>query len=352
MNSFYDSLSERLKRAGIMVAVDAEAQELDSPWYIKALLALAGWVAAIFILGFLSMGFNDLLESSVARGLLGLVMIACAFVFLHITKSDFAEHLMLAASLAGQLLVASAIGEVLIRVGAAFWWYLAFMHIVLAAMMPHFVHRVFSAFAATVSVALAMSESGAPYLTGGLAVVGLVVIWLHEFRYPNKLMLMHAIGYGVMLGLLTIQGLMRFELMSKQDDAQVWFQPWMGEVIAGVGIIYLIWHLFQRAKQTVSPSNQSGAYASAILLCLASFQAYGLTQGLVILILGFAISNRVLLGLGIVSLLFSISSYYYLLDITLLAKAQTLLVLGLLLLASRELMNRLLSAPAEEHSDA
>ena len=49
-----------------------------------------------------------------------------------------------------------------------------------------------------------------------------------------------------------------------------------------------------------------------------------------------------LLGLGIASLLFYISSYYYLLDATLFAKAQTLLIVGLVLLAVRWLMVRIM----------
>ncbi len=63
-----------------------------------------------------------------------------------------------------------------------------------------------------------------------------------------------------------------------------------------------------------------------------------MTAGMVVMLLGFAGGNRVLLGLGIVSLLFYISSYYYLLDATLLAKAQILLIVGLVLLAVRWLL--------------
>jgi len=54
--------------------------------------------------------------------------------------------------------------------------------------------------------------------------------------------------------------------------------------------------------------------------------------------LGYAGSNRVLQGLGITSLLFYISSYYYLMETTLLAKSQTLLVVGLVLLMIRWLL--------------
>ena len=71
-------------------------------------------------------------------------------------------------------------------------------------------------------------------------------------------------------------------------------------------------------------------------------QAQGLMTGVMIVLLGFAASNRVLLGLGIIALLFFISSYYYLLQNTLLDKSITLLILGVILIIGRSIMTKLL----------
>jgi uncharacterized membrane protein len=54
-----------------------------------------------------------------------------------------------------------------------------------------------------------------------------------------------------------------------------------------------------------------------------------------IVLLGFANANRVLAGLGIASLLVYVSSYYYLLDVTLLAKSAVLAATGAALLGAR-----------------
>jgi uncharacterized membrane protein len=62
----------------------------------------------------------------------------------------------------------------------------------------------------------------------------------------------------------------------------------------------------------------------------------------VIMLLGFSASNRILLGLGIIALLFFVSSYYYLLDSTLLVKATTLLSVGVILLGTRWGLSKLL----------
>ena len=71
-------------------------------------------------------------------------------------------------------------------------------------------------------------------------------------------------------------------------------------------------------------------------------EVQGITVGIVILVLGFSGANRVLLGLGSVSLLFYISSYYYLLDTTLLDKSLSLFIVGLVLLIIRWLMSHIL----------
>ena len=87
------------------------------------------------------------------------------------------------------------------------------------------------------------------------------------------------------------------------------------------------------------------------MLCLVSLEARGITVGLMILLLGFANSNRVLMGLGIIGLLFYISTYYYLLDTTLLNKSLSLLVIGAVLLAWRWSLLRFIPITQEKHHD-
>ena len=57
-----------------------------------------------------------------------------------------------------------------------------------------------------------------------------------------------------------------------------------------------------------------------------------------IVLVVFANGNRLLAGLGIAALLYYVSSYYYLLDATLLAKAGVLAASGVVLLGARWLL--------------
>jgi len=170
-------------------------------------------------------------------------------------------------------------------------------------------------------------------------------LWLNEFRYPQHIRKSRAIGYGLVLALVFLKGSVLFgfetmDLLITRDRPDLGVRPWMGEALAGAVTLYVVWQLLQRRGLAGFDRLAISALLGTLLICAVSVEARGITTGLVVMLLGFAGGNRVLLGLGVVSLLFYISSYYYLLDATLLAKAQTLLIVGLVLLSVRWLILR------------
>ncbi|MFQ3786442.1 DUF4401 domain-containing protein [Halomonas sp. A29] len=334
-------LRERLGRAGITMTEGEGEPTLETPWFVRALQAFSGWLAALFLLGFIGMGAVFVLDSSVAAATLGLVMIAGAFALLRGANGDFVEHLALAGSLAGQLLVAWALGAALESVSAGFWWSLVGLQAVLALVMPSLTHRTFSAFAASLAFYLALTEgASAPSLAGGLVLLALTVLWLNEFRWPAHMRQLQALGYGLLLGLLAIQ-VMGYHgqslLLGRYDygTGLTWLEPWVGDGLATLALLLLIRHVFRRHRYAIAPSARVAAYGAAAVLMLLSLQAHGLSQGAVVVALGFAIANRLVMGFGGLLLLLSISNYYYWLEATLLTKAMTLFALGVVLLAIR-----------------
>ncbi|RCV90070.1 DUF4401 domain-containing protein [Billgrantia montanilacus] len=340
------SLNERLGQAGIVVDEGDVPPVLEAPWFVRALQAFSGWLAALFLLGFIGMGAVFVLDSSAAAASLGLVMIAGAFALLRGSKGDFVEHLALAGSLAGQLLVAWALGAALGSVSAGFWWSLVGLQAVLALVMPSLTHRTFSAFAASLAFYLALTEGvSAPSLAGGLVLLSLTLLWLNEFRWPAHMRQLQALGYGLLLGLLAIQ-VMEYHgqslLLGRYDygTGLVWLEPWVGDGLATLALLLLVHHVFQRHRYAIAPSSRVAAYGAVAVLMLLSLQAHGLSQGALVVALGFAIGNRLIMGLGVMLLLLAITNYYYWLDATLLAKSVTLCLLGVLLLALRWVLRR------------
>ncbi|WP_240618167.1 DUF4401 domain-containing protein [Halomonas heilongjiangensis] len=333
-------LKDQLAQAGISVTQGDGEPALETPWFVRTLQAISGWLAAVFLMGFIALGAAFVIESSVASAALGLAMIAGAYALLRMAPGDFVEHLALAASLAGQLLVAWALGSALGDMTTSFWWGLLGLQAVLALAMPSLTHRTFSAFAASLALYLALAESGVPHVAGGLVLLALTGIWLNEFRWPARLRPVQAWGHGLLLGLLAIQaaGSSGQSLLLGRyypGGGPAWLGPWVGEALGALALLLLLRHVFQRHAQAIAPSVRVAAYGAVAGLMLVSLQAHGLTQGAVVVALGFAIGNRLVMGLGVLSLLFAIGGYYYWLEVTLLTKALTLLALGALLLAIR-----------------
>ncbi|MES9883851.1 MAG: DUF4401 domain-containing protein [Sedimenticola sp.] len=352
MNRQNECIWAVLHQAGLVQEPAPKTTKLESPWYVKVMLAFSGWLAALFLLGFIGRGYQFIIESSFASFITGGVMIAGAYTLLRIPRNDFFEHLALAVSLAGQALVVWAIFDITKANNVMGWTLVALLQAPLAVVMPNFIHRVFSSFFSAIAFSMALTSIGAPYVFSGVVMFLAASIWLNEFRYPQHMRKIRAIGYGLVVALIPPKGPALFGhgiwgLRSTQNQSELWNLPWMGEVAAGAVMLYVVWQLLQRHGQALTGRLAITALLGALVLCAVSMEAQGITVGMVIMLLGFAGGNRVLLGLGVASLLFYISSYYYLLDATLLAKAQTLLLVGLVLLAGRWLMLRMMSGEKE-----
>jgi len=350
MSRHIQEMWDILLKAGVTEGAAPETGKLESPWYVKVLLAFSGWLAALFLLGFLGVGFN--IKSSTVAFIVGGMMIGGAFAILRVPNNEFVEHLALAVSLAGQALVVYAIFNVLHRNEKVAWLLVVLLQVPLAIVIPNFVHRVFSSFIAAFAFNMSLTFWGWPYVVSGVVMLLAASCWLNEFRYPSQIRKLQAIGYGLVLALIQIKVT---ELFGHQIlwwrftkfQPSLWAKPWMGEVLTGVVTLYVVWRLLRRYGQSISQRIPIIALLGTVLLCAVSTKVQGITVGMVIMLLGYAGANRILLGLGIVSLLFYISSYYYLLDATLLAKSQTLLIVGIVLLSSRWLMSHIIPVKKE-----
>lgn len=337
MNSARNELWKMLVHAGVVSGELPSADSIESPWYIKALLAISGWLAALFLLGFIGAAFSFAFRNSGVSFVVGGLMIGGAYAFLRMPKNEFIEHLALAVSFAGQCLVAYAIYDSI--KGEAGIFLIAVFQLGLAVVMPNFLHRVFSSFAFAFFLSHAFTGWGLPYVVSGLILCSAAWLWLNEFRFSRYTNMFQPIGYGLILAVVSITctALMSSDF-SLSHNKTLYIQPWMGEVIAGVALLYVVWEIVNRIGHGGLNKVSLVLYGAVVALTLVSWQAHGITVGLVILLLGFAGSNRVLMGLGIIAFLYFVSSYYYFLEVTLLIKSLSLLLIGLVMLGVRWLL--------------
>ena len=350
-----EQLWQILQNAGVTQGALPAATELESPWYVRTLLGFSGWLASLFLLGFIGGAFVFVIESNVASISLGGIMIAAAYSVLRLPKNEFFQHLALAVSLAGQMLITKGIVDIVGGSEAGGYALVAVMQTALAIIMPNFVHRVFSSFIASFAFALTLYELKLPFLFSGVVMLLAAWLWLNEFKFPQHLKKVHAIAYGLTLGLISLKGtaLYGWWLMHSRAnfDQKLWIQPWMGELLATVVLLYVVYALMVRRGFNISHGLTIVTLTCTAVVGVASIKATGISTGIMLMVLGFAASNRVLLGLGITSLLFFISSYYYLQDATLLVKSIRLFSIGVILLVARWVMLRLMPATAEARDE-
>lgn len=351
MSEHTKNIWSTLQQAGVVQGDQPEKESLASPWYVKILLAFSGWLAAIFILGFIFTGFRFVFNNSSAAFLIGAVMIGVTFFIMRASANEFLEHLGLATSLAGQVLIVHAIFVVSNNETVA-WLLVVLLEVPLVLFMPNFVHRVFCSFAAALALYLASIEMSLANVVGGIVMYGVAFCWLNEFSYPQHMKTIRAIGYGLVLSLIAFTSTNVFGhgiigWLQPTHEGAIWAQPWLGELIIGVVAIYVVWKILQRYGQPAAKPMVIITLLGTLLICAVSTKVHGITVGMVVLLLGFSGSNRILVGLGIISLLFYISSYYYLLETTLLNKSQSLLIVGVVLLAVRWLMVRIVPMEKE-----
>lgn len=352
MSDIQSSLWQQLRAAGL-AAGEAPPLTLASPWYVRVLLAFSGWMAAMFLFGFIGVGFVWIIESGSAALAVGGIMLGASYLILRAMRNEFLNHLGLAVSLAGQVLLVWGMVSLLGAEQAATWLLVALLQSVLAIVMPDFIHRVFSAFAAVIALAAWLIMLGAPQLLSGIILFVAAWLWLHEFAYPRHLSRIRPIAYGLVLALIALKSTLllgaEFAHIGERTLATLsWVQPWLDEVIMALVALYVAWQLLARNGHTLTDRLGLLVLAGVALVCIASLEAQGITLAMVIMLLGFATGNRVLLGLGIAALLFYLSTYYYQLEATLLDKAQILLVLGVCLLVLYWLLHRFMPAARED----
>jgi hypothetical protein len=352
-----EQLWDRLAEENLVVGEMGPLPEARSPWFVRVMLGFAGWIGALFMLSFVGAALTFIVKSSTASLMAGAVICVGAAVIFRVSKGkDFAVQFGLATSFAGQALFIYGLME-------TFKWGNGFSYVcitvfeaVLAAIVANEIHRGATAFAAAVSLSLALWWYGVPYLAPALITAAFAVLWMHEFPWADRGSLLRPIGYSLVLAALYSNGVLLMHgyswLLGRGaggSPALARLSYWTGVLAIGAVFIYTVFRLAARERFGIRPV-QAGLIA-ALAIAITSYKAPGIATGLVIVLLGYANANRVLTGLGIFSLIAYLSLYYYQLQATLLVKSASLIATGIVLLIARFALGRLWPATSREGED-
>lgn len=342
-----ESLWMRLREAGVAEGDAPAPGEGGAPWFVRVMLGIAGWIGALFLLGFVGVGFAFVMKSSAASVMVGACACAAAVaVFRAAPRNDFVAQFGLAVGLAGQVLLVFGWGQWFERSSATgIALALAAQQAALFVLVPNFVHRVWTAWSGATALSYALVNSGLQAFVPAAATAAFLAVWLHEFDYPRRGELLRAGGYG--LALVAVQAAVLhaglFWLWWARGSISVLggeAGAWLGALAAGAVLIWAVIVLLHREGLALGSGPGKVALSGAAILALVSLKAPGVGPAAAILVVGYANGNRVLAGLGILALLGYLSHYYYSLHATLLAKSALLACAGLALLAARFALQR------------
>lgn len=320
---------------------------LESPWYVRLLIGFSGWLAALFMLAFIGVIFEFAFKNNVAGLIIGCTMIFSAYLMLSKkSDSDFSSQFALAVSFAGQMLLVFSLDlfQWFSPRDAFNWILIGMLQAALAWFMPNSIHRVWSAFAAVIALSIALAVWHIYFIQTTFIMVMVAIIWINEFKWVEYQQKLKPIGYGLTLAALyqASTGIYYILFWNISRYKESLLQPWVGELLSGLVILYIVLQLLRRQNINIPSRTANMSFIGALILIVASFEMFGITVGIMIILLGYANGNRILTGLGIASLLSFISAYYYSLETTLLIKSQLLLTIGILLMLASWLMHRVL----------
>jgi hypothetical protein len=331
------ALWRRLVDAGLVAGECPPAVPDAGPWYVRAMLGVAGWIGSLFLFALA----------------VGLGVCAGAYaIYRNAGHNDFAAQFAFAVSLAGQGLVGYGLAATLEgAIGSALFLF-ALFEAGLALAMPSWLHRVWSSVAAGFLLEYASITAGVHGLGYTLCATGFALVWLNEPAWGRHHEILRPIGYGLALALLPlgaspIWGLDLARLFHGDDALSalaLWFVRLAPLLLAAVFLLAVERIL---GGLGIARSGAAGltAFACAGGAMLAAWYVPGLGAALLVLVVGYAAGNAVLVGLGTMAALAMLSRYYYLLSATLLEKAGVLIAIGVALLLLRAILRRRWPSP-------
>ena len=338
-----------LSHAGLTQGEKGE-EVLESPWYIKVLLALSGWIGALFLLVFMALilglifaGFfkERYLENFFFLASIGAGFLFFSYVMFKSKTSEFFEHFFFVISLVGQVFVIAAFFFFFEEhTNEKLFLFMALFQAFLVWLMPNYIHRMLSSFFMALSFSYFFFDIHEPYLFLALLTAVVTWLWMNEFEFKS-IKKVQAIGYGLLFALIGLQypylyGYEVFDLYYHRGGMELSrVIPTVVTLISSLSLGYVVWKILQREELLGNVKIVTLSLVAVVLLAFISFYAVGLMLGIIFLLIGFANSHRLFMGLGVVSSLFFISNYYYFLGETLMDKAIVLGLVGGVLLLMR-----------------
>lgn len=324
---------EQLNKAGLLQShADLVAPTTQEPmvWYLRVLSAFSGWLSALYVLAFLgtsAIGIFDYEEVCIG---LGLLLFSGAVLLLKQNTNDFANHMGIAVSLAGQALFMYGFTE-LVDTNAIFGFAtFTLFNVIALALVSQYEHRFISTVLSASGMAGLFAELHIENIYTSTLLIGVGLIWMYELPLNKYVKYVRAIAYGLTLCLIQFKTSAIFIGQGVySSEALPALNPLLDEIFNAVVMLVLLVLITTKSAHRLLPTTRYLLLSIAVVFASLSIFANGLSVSLVLLLLAVKQSDRNLLTLGVLAGVINLSSYYYLVDYTLLQKSLLLVLVGL-----------------------
>ncbi len=344
------NLWQELSNAKLVEGEEAKV-ELESPWFIKLLLSISGWFGALFLIvafgGFMALTLDiNVKDFPFILTLIGGGVIYFVYQQFQERQSDFLEHFFLALSMVGQVLVIASVIILLDEHRAkSIYLFIALFQSFLMWFVPNYIHRIMSSFFMAMAWSFFFYAMGLHSLYLAILTFLVAWLWMNEF-YFDALKKIQAIAYGqlVALVLLKISAIYSYDIVDfysySNHNYSIQISPLIIVILSTLTLAFVVWKILEQKNKLEDKKLLLFSFIAVVLLGLLSLKVSGLVTGVMLLLIGFSSSHRLLMGLGVVLSLFFISNYYYFMGETLLDKSIVLALVGSLLLIARWLVKK------------
>ena len=321
-----------------MIKINKTIENINSPWYIKLLQGFSGWLGAFFFLIFFGGFFSTILKIDINKYPLslipvGILLIAIAYNNLKEKQSDFNEQFTLAFSVTGQALIILSIVLFFKNTNSiGIYVFVVLFQAFLVWLIHNYIHRMLSTF---------FMISASAYIFGSylflLILVSIITwIWMNEFKFKIHKQI-ESIAYGLTFSLVNLL----FSLPFVHNISYIYHKNalflntplWLIYISSFASLSYIVYLILKDLDKLNDKKVLISSMIVVLFISIITSQIQGLIICIILLLIGFAHSFKLLIGLGIFGTIAFISNYYYYTGETLLDKSILLAILGLVFLA-------------------
>lgn len=298
---------------------------------IHVVSIIGGILTAIFLLGFLAL--SSIIDSQETSLIAGCVLMIATLTISRLIIKPFLDAMNITLYIAGCVLLAFGISD---NVNILFGVLIG-VSILTFILSKGFILPFLSVILFNISLFGEIAHLYSSWYPLQIAVVPIVAAFLLTNLYERRLLNRLKEGNFSSKYRPFHAGLFISSIFALSGTSSTYLTSGMNEWIISVflwmGILLMV-HKIMRVMEVENPASKAGIYLLSVVICLPTLFAPYVSGSLLLILICFHYGYKAECGAALLLFVYSISKYYYDLNITLLVKSLTLFFIGIALITA------------------